>query len=335
MNDMKHSFMKKFHRSSLTAIISVAVMLGVITCVIASAPKPVSEPADPGLSDSGITRIEVPSNEIDTYARPALLAEEEPVTIQSPVFATPETTDSSDVEPESEPAVESELPTETAAPETTAPETAAPETAAAPEPETEAIAPAPEPEETTAAVVTVSPEPQTELYADKYKVKGYKIVKPGFEVSEYEIKLAATVIQLEVMGSGSELDAFEDTTEKYIEMLSVAEVIRNRVDSEKFPDTVEEVILQKIGNVPQFSPRETLEYYGQFVTTGAMAAAREALVVGVMVKPSNLCYFCATSIKAQFEEWNAAALVPDGNGSYVQWDGHLTTFYAGHINSDK
>ena len=159
-------------------------------------------------------------------------------------------------------------------------------------------------------------------------------MKPEFSVSEHELKLAAAVIQLEVMGGGSSVDAFKDKSEKYEEMLLVAEIIRNRVDSEKFPDSVAEVINQKIGGVAQFSPVENLEKTLEkgLVTEGAMAAAREALVDGVMVKPANYCYFCATYRVEYFEKTNAAALYKDANGNFVKWEGHLTTFYAGNIN---
>lgn len=347
MKHMKNIFRKMLSPSTVTFILSGAIMVSVISCIIASAPKPAFSESETPFPDTELTRIEAPDTEVDTYAYSLL----SPVTVGSQKFDSPEIEAETMTEATAEPetiaaaeseAVEPELPEtepvtpepevtteemisktepeiEVSVPETTAPETAAPET----EPVIETTAPV-EPEISAPDVDT--------SWADKYNVK-YTIVKPDFGVTEYEIKLAAAVIQLEVMGGGSTVDAFEDTTEKYDEMLSVAEVIRNRVDSSRFPDTVEEVIRQKIGGVCQFSPVEQLEktLENGKVTEGAIAAAREALITGVMVKPNTLCYFCATYTKDSFEKNNAAALVPDGNGSFVQWEGHLTTFYAGNI----
>lgn len=152
---------------------------------------------------------------------------------------------------------------ETTAPETTAPETSAPETTKAPEPVKE-------------------PE---KLLADEMKV-AYKIDKDAVtEATDYEIKLVATVIQLEVMGDGSELEAFEDTSEKYTEMLGVAQCIRNRVRSVRFPSTIKDVILQP----NQFSPASKLDMYEP--TDAAVTAAKEVMLNGVTVFADNYYYF--------------------------------------------
>lgn len=334
MNSMKTILKKIFSPSNVTPIVCVILAMAVISCTIAFAPKPT---ADEPETDSEITRVVAPEDMVDTYARPAV-PNGDVVTIQFPTFVSPEVTEQDTSLPRSDTAAE--ITVAETVPETTVIETTAPETLPETESETTAAETMPE---TTAETVAETTAAETQkntaegtLLADKYKVK-YTISKPSFKVSEHELELAAAVIQLEVMGGGSKVDAFEDTTEKYDEMLSVAEVIRNRVDSDRFPNTVEEVINQKVGGVAQFSPVENLEktLKNGKVTEGAFAAAREVLVDGVMVKPANLCYFCATNRKAYFEKSNAAALVPDGNGSYVQWEGHLTTFYAGNINSDK
>ncbi|MBQ8509907.1 MAG: cell wall hydrolase, partial [Clostridia bacterium] len=155
----------------------------------------------------------------------------------------------------------------------------------------------------------------------------YVIDKPDFTVSESELIRAATVIQLEVMGDGSELYMFDDVQEKYWEMLAVAQCIRNRVDSKHFsPDTVDGIILQP----GQFSPAEVLDAYTP--TEEALTAAREALVNGVKVVPDNYYYFCATSIEARFERDNDYSLTKKADGTYDKMQGHLTTFYAGFSN---
>ena len=201
---------------------------------------------------------------------------------------------------------------ETTVPETTAPETTAPETTAP---------------ETTAPETTKAPEPAREpekLLADEMKV-AYKIDKDAVtEATDYEIKLVATVIQLEVMGDGSELEAFEDTSEKYTEMLGVAQCIRNRVRSAKFPSTIKDVILQP----NQFSPASKLDMYEP--TDAAVTAAKEVMLKGVTVFADNYYYFCATMVSSTFEAQNETCLTKTQSGTYDKWTGHLTTFYAGN-----
>ena len=181
-----------------------------------------------------------------------------------------------------------------------------------------------ETKENSAKTSSNNQTPPAKLLADELKLS-YTIDKASIQsdITDYELKLAATVIQLEVMGDGSELYAFEDVPEKYTEMLGVAQCIRNRVMSDRFPDTVKEVILQK----GQFSPASKLDLYTP--TESAMTAAKEVLLHGVTVFDSNYMYFCATAVCATFEKYNAVCLVPNGN-TYVKWTGHLTTFYAGN-----
>ena len=262
-------------------------------------------------------RIEVPALETDDF-----LWEQPAPRFSSPADdASSETRESdtiaeSTTETEAETTVQETTAQETASPETTAPETAAPETTA---PETAAP-------ETTAPETTKAPEPAREpekLLADEMKV-AYKIDKDAVtEATDYEIKLVATVIQLEVMGDGSELEAFEDTSEKYTEMLGVAQCIRNRVRSVRFPSTIKDVILQP----NQFSPASKLDMYEP--TDAAVTAAREVMLKGVTVFADNYYYFCATMVSSTFEAQNETCLTKTQSGTYDKWTGHLTTFYAG------
>ena len=247
-------------------------------------------------------RIEVPALETDDF-----LWEQPAPRFSSPADdASSETRESdtiaeSTTETEAETTVPETTAQETTAPETTAPETSAPETTKAPEP-------AREPEK---------------LLADEMKV-AYKIDKDTVtEATDYEIKLVATVIQLEVMGDGSELEAFEDTSEKYTEMLGVAQCIRNRVRSVRFPSTIKDVILQP----NQFSPASKLDMYEP--TDAAVTAAKEVMLKGVTVFADNYYYFCATMVSSTFESQNATCLTKTQSGTYDKWTGHLTTFYAG------
>lgn len=248
-------------------------------------------------------RIEVPALETDDF-----LWEQPAPRFASPADDASSETRGSDIitkttaaETEAETTVPETTAQETTAPETTAPETSAPETTKAPEPVKE-------------------PE---KLLADEMKV-AYKIDKDAVtEATDYEIKLVATVIQLEVMGDGSELEAFEDTSEKYTEMLGVAQCIRNRVRSVRFPSTIKDVILQP----NQFSPASKLDMYEP--TDAAVTAAREVMLKGVTVFADNYYYFCATMVSSTFEAQNETCLTKTQSGTYDKWTGHLTTFYAG------
>ena len=249
-------------------------------------------------------RIEVPALETDDF-----LWEQPAPRFSSPADDASSETRESDTIAETT-AAETEA--ETTVPETTAPETTAPETTAP---------------ETTAPETTKAPEPAREpekLLADEMKV-AYKIDKDAVtEATDYEIKLVATVIQLEVMGDGSELEAFEDTSEKYTEMLGVAQCIRNRVRSAKFPSTIKDVILQP----NQFSPASKLDMYEP--TDAAVTAAKEVMLKGVTVFADNYYYFCATMVSSTFEAQNETCLTKTQSGTYDKWTGHLTTFYAGN-----
>ena len=262
-------------------------------------------------------RIEVPALETDDF-----LWEQPAPRFSSPADdASSETRESdtiaeSTTETEAETTVQETTAQETVSPETTAPETTAPETTV---PETAAP-------ETTAPETTKALEPARDpekLLADEMKV-AYKIDKDAVtEATDYEIKLVATVIQLEVMGDGSELEAFEDTSEKYTEMLGVAQCIRNRVRSAKFPSTIKDVILQP----NQFSPASKLDMYEP--TDAAVTAAKEVMLKGVTVFADNYYYFCATMVSSTFEAQNETCLTKTQSGTYDKWTGHLTTFYAG------
>ena len=253
-------------------------------------------------------RIEVPALETDDF-----LWEQPAPRFSSPADDASSETRESDTIAESTTETEAETTAqETVSPETMSPETTAPETAAP---------------ETTAPETTKAPEPAREpekLLADEMKV-AYKIDKDAVtEATDYEIKLVATVIQLEVMGDGSELEAFEDTSEKYTEMLGVAQCIRNRVRSVRFPSTIKDVILQP----NQFSPASKLDMYEP--TDAAVTAAKEVMLKGVTVFADNYYYFCATMVSSTFEAQNETCLTKTQSGTYDKWTGHLTTFYAGN-----
>ena len=177
----------------------------------------------------------------------------------------------------------------------------------------------------------VIPEMKDGLLADELSVE-HTIKTPTFDITEEELILAATVIQLEVMGDGSRLYCFEDIPQKYWEMCAVAQCIKNRVESGCFPNTVKDVITQSTTYpngyvIYQFSPAEKLAAYTP--TEEAIVAAYEVLCNGVSVLPSNYYYFCATYICEYFEKGNAYMFSYNADGSVIKTEGHLTTFYAG------
>ena len=106
-------------------------------------------------------------------------------------------------------------------------------------------------------------------------------------------------------------------------MLGVAQCIRNRVRSARFPSTIKDVILQP----NQFSPASKLDMYEP--TDAAVTAAKEVMLKGVTVFADNYYYFCATMVSSTFESQNATCLTKTQSGTYDKWTGHLTTFYAG------
>ncbi len=274
-------------KSTVATLVSVVVCMCIAVCMISAVSNDNS--GEPLLTAADV-QIRVNAPQIDTVVSIENIHTNETaettnrvITIISdtPVFATPEF----DTEKE------------TQAPETTAAETTAVETTAeettAPAPDTtaqEAEAPVTEASETTPLP---SKETSANRLVDELGVP-YAIVPQTRVVTEEEIILTATVVQLEVMGNGSSLYRFEDVQEKYWEMLSVAQCIRNRADSRYFPNSPWDVITQSHTTpsgrvIYQFSPAEKLARFTP--TAEAITAAREVLLDGVSVLPSNYYYF--------------------------------------------
>ncbi len=109
------------------------------------------------------------------------------------------------------------------------------------------------------------------------RVVDYNILerKPKYSISEDDYAVLLRIVEAEAGG--------EDITGKML----VAGVVMNRVESNKFPDTVKEVVFQKENGVSQFSPisdgryekvcisdstKEAVEkvIYGEDITKGAL-----------------------------------------------------------------
>lgn len=87
----------------------------------------------------------------------------------------------------------------------------------------------------------------------------------SYDISQEEYEMLLKIVEAEAGG--------EDTEGKIL----VANVVLNRVESEKFPDTIEEVIFQKNGKVTQFSPIADGRYYTVEVSEDTIEAVNRAL----------------------------------------------------------
>lgn len=115
------------------------------------------------------------------------------------------------------------------------------------------------------------------------------VVLPEYNFSEAEIYLLAQCVEAEA-GEFS----IAEKSQQYI-----AQVILNRVESGSFPNTIEEVVYQKCGNIPQFS----VAYNGMLDKTVPSADTMEnvykVLVHGTDL-PSYVQYFYSAYVK---ENW--------------------------------
>ena len=310
---------KKRTLSAVLTVIFAISFCAVAACIIAAAPRdndfepqitaadiPSKVTAPPTDSDSSLPESEqitqedeISSSEVTTHTDNFVLSAPEVTTpVEPAVTAEPETTEAVIDEPE-----------------ITLPDTSY---------EEEELTPPDGP-------LYVIPELKDGLLVEDLGV-AYTKKTPSLQITEEELILAATVVQLEVMGDGSRLYGFEDIPQKYWEMCAVAQCIRNRAESGMFPNTVWDVITQSTTypngyTIYQFSPAEKLAMYTP--TEDALMAAYEVLIEGVTVVPANYYYFCATYICEYFEEGNAYMFAYNPDGSIVKTEGHLTTFYAG------
>ncbi len=164
----------------------------------------------------------------------------------------------------------------------------------------------------------------------------YKIaVSSGraYALTDAERDTVAAVCQLEVIGNNAYIEQFEREELKYYEMLAVAQVIRNRLGNEYFPDTVDGVVYDsKLGaggkRVYQFATSPYILYCKP--SNEAYAAVDEVFSDGISVMPENYLYFCATWNESRFQNNNIAILKYLSNEmDYDKIVADETTFYAG------
>lgn len=142
-------------------------------------------------------------------------------------------------------------------------------------------------------------------------------VSSGQRVVDYEVLEQTMKYQL----SDKDLDALQRIVEAEAGgedqdgKLLVANVVLNRVNSEKFPDTVLEVVMQREQGVAQFSPTVDGRYHSVKVSEDTKTAVERALY-GEDISQGAL-YFCARE---------------KADSGRMQWfDRHLTRLFAyGH-----
>ncbi len=158
------------------------------------------------------------------------------------------------------------------------------------------------------------------------------------EITEAEKIMIAATVQLEVVGKYSKIYQFENPDLKYYEMLAVAQIIRNRMNSPYFPSTPSEIIHYKLfkdgETVYQFSTSPAVA--STTPTQAALDAVSEVFDDGVSVLPDDYVYFCATWRESGFEVNNKPVLKFVGEAEdYDKIVADATTFYAGVTMRDN
>lgn len=99
------------------------------------------------------------------------------------------------------------------------------------------------------------------------RVVGYGLVEPNlaYDLTEEELEVLLRIVEAE---AGS-----EDEDGK----LLVANVVLNRVESDKFPSTVTDVVFQRDNGVTQFSPVSSGRFYSVKISEETVAAVGRAL----------------------------------------------------------
>lgn len=122
----------------------------------------------------------------------------------------------------------------------------------------------------------------------KSEPKNTEIELPTYEYTEEEIYLLAQCVEAEAGHYKNNAQS-----QQY-----VAQVILNRLHSGKFPDTIHDVIYQKVRGVPQFS----VAWNGMIdreVETETLMNVYDVIVNGTDL-PEYVCYFYSDSVKGNW-----------------------------------
>lgn len=138
----------------------------------------------------------------------------------------------------------------------------------------------------TEEVVEVVEIPEKEVRAAQQSVS-----RSGLAVNREELKIFYEDISIEL--TEEEIEIFERiveaevTTNNYEGKLAVANVILNRIESDRFPNTMKEVVFAK----RQFSPVSDGRYYTVKVTDLTKQVVQDALA-GYRMVERDVYYFC-------------------------------------------
>lgn len=107
-----------------------------------------------------------------------------------------------------------------------------------------------------------------EIAVSGQRVVDYSVVEyqPAYELPEEEMEALLRIVEAE---AGSEDEEGR---------LLVANVVLNRVMSDRFPNTVTEVVFQRTGGVTQFSPVASGSYYKVHISEETISAVGRALM---------------------------------------------------------
>ena len=140
------------------------------------------------------------------------------------------------------------------------------------------------------------------------RVVSYEVLekKLQYQLSEKDYEALLRIVEAEAGG--------EDQNGK----LLVANVVLNRVDNDKFPDTVWDVVMQREQGVAQFSPTVDGRYQSVKVSEDTVEAVQRALY-GENISEGAL-YFCAReradSDKMKWFDRNLTRLFAYGNHEF-------------------
>lgn len=144
--------------------------------------------------------------------------------------------------------------------------------------------------------------------ASGQRVVDYEVLEKTmkYQLSEQDYDVLLRIVEAEAGG--------EDSDGK----LLVANVVLNRVNSEKFPDTVTEVVMQKEQGVAQFSPTVDGRFQDVTVSQSTYEAVERALY-GEDISQGAL-YFCARqkadSTKVKWFDQKLTRLFSYGNHEF-------------------
>lgn len=106
----------------------------------------------------------------------------------------------------------------------------------------------------------------------------------------------------------------ESTGEGYVGKQLVCEVIMNRVADDRFPDTIEDVVFNKIGNTWEFSPLYDGRYYSVEITQETIDAVNEIMYNGIRNK--NILFFQNKDLTGSWADKNAKYLFTHNNHKF-------------------